>query len=958
MRKNYARVSLALLMGSTCLIGLSAQTALAQANPAQTAPVTTASTAVPQDEASTVDEIIVTGYRRSLQNAAAARRAATNFTEFVTAEDIGKFPDLNLAESLQRVPGVQIARDSSSGEGTQVRIRGLGPSFTRVLLNGTPLNPATDGGVLANSNGREVDLNLLPTELFSSLEVSKSAQANQLEGGLSVVNLRPARAFDNPGQQFYVAASSNYSTYADEAGYGASAIYSNTWGNIGLVAGIVANERFFDNSAYWSSNWTNANLACPGCDNTQSNQFTFATSVPANSGNGLVTGTPIILATLLQLNPGVTGNQLTNGFLPRADRHSILVGGTERTTGLVSLEWRATDDLTLSFTAMGNLTDTSFDKANSNWYVRSSAPNVTGGMVPIGLVIDSTNVVRSGRFANSNFFSIQEDTDDESTFYHLNPTLVWNATDQLEVRLNAHYSRSELKRRYTQLWVTTLLNRGITATYDYAVGQEAPRVSFDFDVANPNSGIWTWEANSLTRESRDTSSEGVTLDLNYDFTPDLRVSAGVAYDDSGRSILAYQTAVTAALFSQIPQNQISNFLTVVSPGRALPNEGYSDFVTVDTDRVLASTNLLDLLNAAPLSLRTALGTNVGEVNEAVTAGYLQVTGRTELFSRDLRFDAGTRYVQTDQSVSGPINLGGVISFQGRESDYDEWLPSANLAYEVMDDLIVRAAASRTMTRPNPQQILPGTVITDATVQNATAGNPDLEPFFSENLDLGIEYYFGGSGYVSLNGFTKEVTGFPTTRASTVPFGDLGIAINSLLPFQQTAVNSAGGLTAPVIVSRPVNSEIVELTGFEAAWSQPLDFIMEGLGFNASYTYISDGDTIVPTAISPRIYNFIAYYDSESFDVRLSWVKQAERLLAGGPTSGFRDMVQKEAERSQIDISASYNFSVAGREARLSFDGVNITEERTDVFITDGTVRLPLTLNDPGAQYRLELSLNF
>lgn len=947
---RFCKTNLALLLSSTAAIIALPTAALAQAQ-------TSAAPANAADEVTEGEEIVVSGYRASLESAAAAKREATNFTESISAQDIGKFPDLNLAESLQRLPGIQISRDTSSGEGTQVRVRGLGPSFTRVTLNGTPITPATDGGIRGNTNGREVDLNLLPSELFNKLEVSKSAEADQLEGGVSSVNLRPASAFDKPGQHFYVAANSNYSSTAKKFGYGGTLIYSNTWDDFGVLIGAVGSKRYFDNTTYWSSNWTNANLNCPGCDNTQSNNFTFATTVPANSGNGLVAGTPLDLAALLALNPGLTGNQLTNAFIPRADRHSVLRGSTQRATGLISLDWRPGDDLEFSLSGMLNKTETNFRKSNSNWYVRSSSPAVTGGMVPIGVTVDANNVIRSGRFANSNFFSIQEDTFEDSYFWHINPTLTWRPGDNAEIKLNTYYSEAQMKRLDPQLWVTTLLNRGITATYAYPEGQSNPTVSFDVDLANPNSGLWTWENNSMRDEKRDTSSKGAILDFGYNVTPDFKVSVGGAYDETNRSIDGRVIGVNAQLFAQIPQAQIANYLQTVS-SQGVPNAGYNAFVAVDVDRVLANTNLLQLLNAAPQSTRTAQGANTGDVQEKVKSAYLQFAGKADLLGRDLRVNGGIRYVHTDQLTSGLINLGGVFSTLDRKSNYDAWLPSLNVSYEPADNVILRAAASRTMTRANPQQILPGTVISDATVQNANSGNPNLTPFFSSNYDVGLEYYIGRSGYIAVNGFMKRVTGFPTVVSRVVPFGDLGIPIASLLPFQQTAVNAAGGLAAPVNVSQPVNTEVVKLKGFEAAWVQPLDFLIKGTGFNASFTYVSDGDTNVPTAISPRIYNLVAYYENDAFEARVSWVKQSERLLAGAPTNGFRNFVTKEAGRSQVDVTAAYTFKLGGRDLRVSVDGINIFNKRIDSFITDGTVKLPIELNNAGSQYRLEISMNF
>src|SRR3569623_1640861 len=153
--------------------------------------------ALAQDQA--VESVTVTGYQASLENSINAKRQSLSFTDSVFAEDIGNFPDNNLAESLKRIPDVTILRDSD-GEGVNVQIRGLGTNFTKILLNNAQIAVASTGPIDQQNNNREVDLNMFPTELFTQLTVSKSPEADQLEGGAAgTVNMRSARPFDNPG---------------------------------------------------------------------------------------------------------------------------------------------------------------------------------------------------------------------------------------------------------------------------------------------------------------------------------------------------------------------------------------------------------------------------------------------------------------------------------------------------------------------------------------------------------------------------------------------------------------------------------------------------------------------------------------------------------------------------------------------------------------------------------------
>src|SRR5690349_19886635 len=176
-----------------------------------------------------IDEVVVTGFRASLQNSVAAKRENIAFTDSIYAEDIGKFPDLNLAESLQRIPGVQIQRDFT-GEGTSVAIRGLGRDFTQFTLNGAPVETSSDSNIDNFSQGRGLDLVLFPTELFHELTVSKTPTARQKEGAVAAnVDLRIARPFDNKGFHINYTAKANYQETSEDWSPRLGVYVSNTW---------------------------------------------------------------------------------------------------------------------------------------------------------------------------------------------------------------------------------------------------------------------------------------------------------------------------------------------------------------------------------------------------------------------------------------------------------------------------------------------------------------------------------------------------------------------------------------------------------------------------------------------------------------------------------------------------------------------------------------------------------
>ena len=200
----------------------------------------------------------VTGYRRSIQYSTEAKREATGFTDSIFSEDIGKFPDLNIAESLNRIPGIQLDRDVN-GEGLNVSIRGLPQSFTKTLINGGEAATASIGLNRGNQN-REVDLNIFPTEFFNKLTVYKSPQASLPEGGVSgVVDLRSARPFDLPGNNLNYSLQTDYNTNSDKFNPRGSAIYSwtNSDGTFGALAGASITRSTIAVKGWESIGWMN-----------------------------------------------------------------------------------------------------------------------------------------------------------------------------------------------------------------------------------------------------------------------------------------------------------------------------------------------------------------------------------------------------------------------------------------------------------------------------------------------------------------------------------------------------------------------------------------------------------------------------------------------------------------------------------------------------------------------------
>jgi len=922
----------AMLLGATCLAA-----GLATQAEAQTA-------AAPA--AAAVEEIVVTGFRRSLQEATLAKKDATGIQDSIFAEDIGKFPDTNLAESLNRIPGVQLTREIT-GEGLNIAIRGLGTNFTKVLLNGNQIAVASSGRTDSQNQNREVDLDLFPTELFSRLDVNKSPVASMLEGGVSgTVNMRSARPFDRPGRSLTYSLQGAYNENSKKWSPRGALIGSQTWdtnfGEIGILAGVAIARNKVETRGFETIGWTNAtNITCAGCNTNGGNGFNIPGVVPANAGNGLTAGTVIDNAFLTARNPGTTLQQLSNGLLPRLGRPSYSAGHRNRDSALISIEYKPNEDLSFYFDTLLGQGERKFQRLDVNWSVRNS-----NFMVPLNVKVDSNNVVTAGTFANSQFFLEYRPYDEDLDFFNLNPGMSWQVNDWIKVDAQLNMSKSTFDREAPTVLINTPLNSGLTVTYDNTSGP-VPTITSNADLNDPNLG-WVYAGGrmNIQNEHRVTKTKGAHLDTTFGDTDSLSLKVGAAYDEARRSIIALdnsaawqqavcggggvfqpapapQPACNGQAGSAIPQSALASYLR---PGPA-------GFITVDFKSFAQATNYDALNDAAPFTASAATAARSGIIEEETVGGYAEFNGASEFMDFKLRYNAGVRYVSTDQSITGPLTINNVTTFQTLKSRYDAYLPSFNASLQVRPDVLFRLAASRTLTRPNPSDMLPGTTFSDPSAQQASQGNASLTPYTSNNFDIGLEWYTGEEGYIGAVGFQKEIQGFTVQGNNTIPFSQLGIPFDALTALQQQAINNRGGPTvATVNVSQQVNAGgKLTIRGYELTWVQPLSFVLDGLGFTANYTRIYQsasgaGAPAVAIGVSPYTYNLTGYYERGPGSIRLSWTYN-DKQISSGPNQSSVPVAQIRTDaRGQLDLSASWELGSLPTSPRITFDAINLTDE--------------------------------
>ena len=963
----------ACLLAATVLAGAVSSAAAAQTAPSPQNPAEASSAdQAPQADEAEAPEIVVTGYRQSLANAASNKRAQTNFTDSIFAEDIGKFPDLNIAESLQRVPGVQLSRDVT-GEGVQVSVRGLGPSFSKITLNGANIAVASAGGLDSGSSNREVDLDLFPTELFTKLTVSKTPTSDLLEGGIAgTVNLVNTRPFDNPGTHLNIGVEGGYSPNSRNVSPRGSIIATKTWGDkFGVLIGVAGASLRYRTDGYETIGFTTPNLTNPAvgtctvatCDRVGLNGgpggggFKFPTTVPANTGFGLTPGAPLDVSQ----TSGLSYQQLSNTLVPRLAREAYIQGQRDRVSVLFSAEYRPSDALHFVFDGLYGHATRDMNRLDMNLFVRNS-----NGIVPIDWTVDGNGVLTKGTFANAQFFLEARPVHETVDFVNINPSLTYKPNDWLKVDAQVNYNRSVFNNTGNSFIFDTAPNQGLVATYDNSGGTDFPVITSNKDLNDPNLS-WVNDSYRIQRARRVTTGKGAHLDVQVGDNA-VNFKFGYAYDDTSRLIQAFDNSILAQTVgvAAIPNSAISQYL-MPGPSRLLDQSGqvvgFPAFVQPDYAKLQAAANTDELTKNAPFSATGTQSTPSGFIEEKTHGAYIQFNGESEVLNRKIRFNAGVRYFHTDQTVTGPIVINGATSFQTTNASYDGFLPSFNAALDVTDKLILRIAGSRSVTRANPNLLLPGTTFSDISAQVASQGNPDLKPYYSNNADIGLEYYFNRLGFISFNYFNKDIQGFTQTQQVTAPFSSLGIPLTSLSP---TQLATGIGLDTPITINTSVNvGQNLNIRGQEYILQQSLDFLtglisskLNGFGVTANYTHIhqdSAGSAAVAVGIAPNLYTLGGYYENYGVSIHMNYTYTDPAVIAIAPQNnvGLGNIMDKHG---QLDLSANFTPAFMNKAFQITFNAVNLTNEPLRTYT--GYTNQTFSVYYPGRQFLLGLRAHF
>ncbi len=838
-----------------------------------------------------IEVIEIKGIKGSLLNSMNIKRGSGNIVDAITAEDIGKFPDQNVAESLQRITGVSIDREG--GEGQLVTVRGLGPEFNSVLMNGRTL--------ASISGGRAFSFDTLASELISGADVNKTQYASLQEGSIgALVNIRTLKPFDING---FKATGSVKAMYDDMTG-------STTPQLSGLVSDTLL-------------------------DGTLGLLFSYSHSKRESRYDQAQTFGYIVRDLNLD-----NGTQPKGVYLPRNYDQIVHNETRRRDGGTLVAQYQASDDLVLT----ADLLYTSYDvdyrqDILAHWFVNSQ--------VMAAELDENRTVVKltHGRGSNTDYLNRLSQRPTETKAAGLNAD--WKLNDQLTLKADLFRSlaNSDGGGRTTD----TVASYANTYTFDNSSGAMLP--SIEFKQNQSTSGIKAGWASRFGSDLSDAISEaklqgswqledGVLQKVDFGAQwSERKLKSAYAETPFDLSVLYGDNPTPVILPESLFGKFGGGFLTGASGN---PPQQWLTFSSEDLFRFLQSDAAIKQL-ADPVAGRALLTQYPGyqalpspttyQIKEATASFYTDLFFEGELAERVWTLHTGLRYADTrNESVGQQIWLLDLIPSQSEpgtvnakqsedylpiavEHDYGQWLPSMNSSLELVDDVIARFAWSRSMTRPELGYMSPitgyGGGKTDALT--GSGGNPKLKPFVSDNLDLTLEWYYGEGSYLALAKFRKDVKNYV----------DYGI-------FNETVTVPSG--TYQYQVSRPINLNNARIDGHELAVQHlfsnlPAPF--DGLGIIANLTKVDSSssantpDNPLPLVGLGDSENLILFYEKNGLELRIAYNNRKEFMQSR--ENGYGGKPIYVDDYAQWDVSGSYDLTT---QLSVFFEGLNVTNELT------------------------------
>ncbi|WP_028768443.1 TonB-dependent receptor [Shewanella fidelis] len=839
-----------------------------------------------------IEVIEVKGMRSSLQKSLNTKRFANSVVDAITAEDIGKFPDKNVGDALQRISGVTVERQY--GEVSGVTIRGTAPEQSRILLNGQSvantswydLGPAT----------RTFNMELVGAEQISGVEVYKSPEARIEEGALGgTVNLQTRKPLDLDANTYMISAEVARSSLYEENDPGAA--FLGSWKN--------EDERFGILAAYSYEKLTSGRQVLESLSG-------YYPYFAANEQTG---------------EEAAVGAWGIGSQAFRAER--------ERTSAQVTLQFMATEDFELTL----DYFNFEFDNPHVNHnFLTVSARGA-----------EATNVVNNALGGT-----------ESATIQPAYASIIYNPVVRHAVNMQADvlnltgkytgdgYTLSGVVGQSTSeggtqggsssWWIPATDEGDKIGDPAFPNGQTSVDGGFSYDATGPYqvqlTSLDATDASQL-KHAQEANYESslqdhdiayaqfdVVFELDNDYIDN--IATGIKYNTSDFSREAYNRN-PSEIIGFVPDGNLANWsggvltgLHSQSPGNTLNSYAYLDenkwwdFIS----QKYSNGELVEVLNKG----------NTFSVEEEMLALYAQVD-----FSGDnYRGNLGVRYVTTEQKSTGYAD-GNVFN---ETVDYDNWLPSLNIAYNLSDDLILRGAASKVMARNNYSDLKPGLNIAQ-NIGSANGGNPNLKPYESTQADVGVEWYFSPSSLLSAAVFVKEI--------------DNVVNVVESIEYVETCGPTEDEWDE-CRVTRPQNSGDGSVTGVELQLQHTWD---SGIGFLSNYTYVdseqtnANGEKELVPGVSENSFNGSVFYENDYITARVAYNWRTEWQGVGALNTVLND------DYSQWDASITWHVM---ENLNLTLEGVNLTNEviqsrDTNYDLTQNTIEF-------GSRYYLGASYQF
>ncbi|HEY0414235.1 MAG TPA: TonB-dependent receptor [Allosphingosinicella sp.] len=894
------------------------------------------------------EAIVVTGFRGSLARALNMKQQEAASTDSILAEDIGKFPDLNLSESIQRIPGVALQRDG--GEGRQITVRGLGPQFTRVRINGMEAL-TTAGGADASggtNRSRSFDFNIFASDLFNAITVRKTAEATVDEGSLgATVDLRTARPFDYHGFTLTASLQGDYNDLSKDVTPRGAIMIADQFANgtLGALVSVAYTKRRLIEEGPSTVRWAPALLQ------TSTGPIGFTPGFQSVNGVSCLNAAG---TTALIPAPGdcAAVDAAQHPRFPRVDRY---FDDQQRIGVTASLQWRPSDATLISLDALY----ADFKGTREERYLEAPSFSVAGACTaanrPTSCGIADTDVVSSqiqdGVMYAGTFNDVDLRVEDrfdklDTKFKQLTLEGSQKFGDSLTVNFLGGHSSSDHKNPVQNTLTYDQFN---VDGYSYDYGSPSGRSPvFNFGTANLTSPTaWVLSQIRLRAATAKNTYDTAQLSLNWKLNDEFWIDLGASYKK-------YRFDTTE-LRRQNPASPSTNQETVIPAAIAGTSlAGFSNVVDIlgysflapDYKAADALFNFGDPTvfgGAFALGPGPALGNNA-TVKEQDRGAFVQASFNHDLGGPVLRGNVGVRYVNTRSASTGFAIVSNALNQITVKNSYDDWLPSANLVFEPVRNVDIRFAAARVMSRPNLGNLNPGaTINVSGANRTVSGGNPFLQPFRASSYDLAFEWYFQPGGLISVALFQKNVGSFITTLQSRGTFTQNPFGLPASLATAACGTLSGCDATNTIFTfSSPANTPGGPVRGFEINYQQPFKFLpgfLGNTGILLNYTgvkskikYLNAAGAVVTTddltQLSRKSANATLYYEDKFLSARVSAAYRG-RYLTQIPASELNNDVQ--GTNGTLNIDASIQLTL-NRHLKITLEGVNLTDEYQDQFV--------------------------